>query len=115
MEFETKTHIINCNKMIPIGNKVILKKLVKTLDKRYGDIIIPHSVDKNLSLGVAEIIDLGSKAKKEINLSPGDYVLYDYYSVYEDNPIYVITNAENIIVVLTKDEALNYANNYVIK
>ena len=114
MDFETKTHIIKCNKMTPIGNKVLLKKLVKKLDKKYGDIIIPHSVGQNCSLGVAEILDLGNKAKEETNLSIGNYVLYDYYSVYEDKPIYVITNAENIIVVLTKEEADNYVKNNVI-
>ena len=65
-------------------------------------------------MGIAEILDLGNKAKEETNLSIGNYVLYDYYSVYEDNPIYVITKAENIIVVLTKEEADNYVKNYVI-
>lgn len=114
MEFETKTHIINCNKIIPIGQKILLKKLVKTLDKKYGNIFIPHSVEKNQSMGIAEVIDLGNEAKKETNLKSGDFVLYDYYSVYENNSVYVITNAENIILYLTKDEAEYYINNCVI-
>lgn len=97
-----------------LGTKVLLKKCVKTLNKKYGNIILPHDVDKNSSLGVAIIGDLGSEAKKQTQLNVGDYVLYDYYSVFENNDVYVITNAENIIVRLTKEEADNYINNYVL-
>lgn len=46
-----------------LGTKVLLKKCVKTLNKKYGNIILPHDVDKNSSLGVAIIEDLGSEAK----------------------------------------------------
>ena len=98
----------------PVGEMVLLKKLVPTLDKKYGDIFIPHTSDKNCSMGVAEIVDMGDKAKQATGLNNGDFVLYDYYSVFSNNPEYVVTRAENLIVRLTKEEAENYTNNYVI-
>lgn len=97
----------------PIGELVLLKKLVKTMDKKYGNILIPHTHDKNASLGVAQIVDLGDKAKK-VGLNINDYVLYDYYSVFENNPEYVLTNVENIILKINEQEANNYISNYVI-
>ena len=98
----------------PVGDIVLLKKLVPTLDKKYGDIFIPHTANKNYSMGVAEIIDMGDKAKQATNLNIGDYVLYDYYAVFGNNKDYVVIRAENLIARLTKDEANNYTNNYVI-
>lgn len=98
----------------PLGELVLLKKLVKTLDKKYGDIFIPQSVSKNASLGVAQVIDLGNKAK-ELGINVNDYVLYDYYSVFENNPEYVLTKVENIILKITDSEKDNYINNCVIK
>ena len=98
----------------PVGDMVLLKKLVPTLDKKYGDIFIPHTVDKNASMGVAQVIDLGKQAKEQTALKKGDYVLYDYYSAFGNYPVYVITRAENLIAKLTKTEAEEYTNNYVI-
>lgn len=98
----------------PVGEMVLLKKLVPTLDKKYGNILIPHSSDKNCSMGVAEIIDLGQEAKKQTNLNKGDYVLYDYYSAFGNYPVYVITKAQNLLVKLNKTEAENFTNNYII-
>lgn len=98
----------------PVGDVVLLKKLVPTLDKKYGDIFIPHSSDKNCSMGVAEIVDMGDKAKQATGLNIGDFVLYDYYSAFGNYPEYVVTRGENILARITKDEANNYTNNYVI-
>lgn len=104
---------INANTK-PVGDIVLLKKLVPTLDKKYGDIFIPHTSDKNCSMGVAEIVNMGDKAKQATGLNIGDLVLYDYYSVFENYPVYVVTRAENLIAKLTEEEANNYTNNYVI-
>lgn len=98
----------------PVGDIILLKKLVPTLDKKYGDIFIPHTSDKNNSMGVAEIVDMGEKAKEATGLNIGDFVLYDYYSAFGNYPRYVVTRAENILVKLTKEEANDYTNNYVI-
>lgn len=98
----------------PVGDIVLLKKLVPTMDKKYGDIFIPHTSDKNCSMGVAEIVNMGDKAKQATGLNNGDFVLYDYYSVFGNHPVYVVTRAENLIARLTKEEANSYTNNYVI-
>jgi co-chaperonin GroES (HSP10) len=100
--------------MKAVGNKVLLKKLVPTLDKRYGNIILPQSHEKNSSVGLAQVIDLGKEAKAESGLNIGDYVFYDYFSVYHNNQDYVITKAENILVQIEKVEADSYLDNYVI-
>ena len=42
------------------------------------------------------------------------FVLYDFYSVFGNNRDYVITRAENLILQISKEEANNYTNNYVI-
>lgn len=104
---------MNYKNVKPIGELVVLKKLVKTLDKKYGDIFIPQSQDKNASMGLGQVVDLGEKAK-EYGLNINDYVLYDYFSVFENNPDYVLTKCENIILVIDENEKNNYINNYVI-
>ena len=101
-------------KLKPVGDMVLLKKLVPTLDKKYGDIFIPHTIDKNASMGVAQIVDLGEQAKEQTALKKGDYIMYDYYSAFGNYPEYVITRAENLILKLTKAEAEHYANSYLI-
>ena len=100
--------------MKPLGDKVLLKKLVCTLDKRYGNIVLPQSFAKNASFGVAQVISMGPDTK-ESGLEINDYVLYDYYSVYHNNNDIVLTKIENVILKITKEEADNYINNYVIK
>jgi co-chaperonin GroES (HSP10) len=101
--------------MKPIGDKILLRKLIPTLDKRYGNIILPQSYEKNASLGVAQIVDLGKQAVEKSGLKKDDYVLYDYYSVYQNNPEYVITKVENIILQIEKVEADNYLETHVIR
>lgn len=115
IEYNTtnSSHIYNSLK--PCGDKVLLKKLVNTLNKKYGDILIPQDVGKNMSFGVAEVMDLGtSESIKDSGLKIGDYVLYDFYSVFNDNPEYVITKIENIILQINEEEAIKYKNNYNI-
>lgn len=100
---------------IPVKNKVLLKKLVNTLDKKYGDLYIPQKYSLNESLGIAQIVRMGSTAGKNSGLKSNDYVLYDYFAVYADNPEYVLIDVSNIILQLTEDEAYNYVNNSVIQ
>ena len=116
IEYSTANSTNDYNIMKPCGDKVLLKKLINTLNKKYGDILIPQDVGKNMSFGVAEVIDLGSSESiKDSGLNIGDFVLYDYYSVFQDTDDYVITKFENIILQLTYDEAQEYASSYVIK
>ena len=115
IEYSTANSTNDYNIMKPCGDKVLLKKLINTLNKKYGDILIPQDVGKNMSFGVAEVIDLGSSESiKDSGLNIGDFVLYDYYSVYNDNKEYVITKIENIILQLTREEAIKYQTGYNI-
>lgn len=115
IEYNTQNGTLYFEKIKACGDKVVLKKLINTLNKKYGDILIPHDVAKNMSFGVAEVIDLGSSESiKDSGLKIGDYVLYDYYSVYNDNKEYVITKIENIILQLTEEEAIKYKTGYNI-
>ena len=98
----------------PTTDKVLLQKIVNKGNKKYGDIIIPHEVSQNSSLGVAKVIDLGtSDSIKDSGIKIGDYVLYDYYSAYKDNKEYIITKIENIILQLSEFEALEMARKKV--
>lgn len=106
--------MINCDEnTVPVGSCVLLKKLVNTLDKKCGNIYLPHTHAQNCSLGIAQIIKLGEEAKK-VGLKENDYVLYDYYSVFSNMPDYVLTNVENIILQVTEAEAEHYKNNFVL-
>jgi hypothetical protein len=58
---------------------------------------------------------MGNSAEvKESGLKIGDYVLYDYYSVYHNNKDFVLTKAENIILRITPEEAESYLERYVL-
>lgn len=115
IEYSTANATHTYDIMKPCGDKVLLKKLINTLNKKYGDILIPQDVGKNMSFGVAEVVDLGSSESiKDSGLRVGDFVLYDYYSVFNDNPEYVLTKIENIILQLTPEEASKYQNEYNI-
>lgn len=104
----TKIKVNVCNK------RVLLKKLVNTMDKKYGDILIPHNTNKNYSLNIAKIIGIGDEAKEQSGLDIGQYVLFDHYSAYGHNSDVVIVNWENIIFQLTEDEANKFKEQYVI-
>ena len=69
------------NDVTPVGKMVLLKKLKSTLVK------------------------LGNKITNEDGINVDDYVMYDYYSVFEDGPEYVITRSENIFMKVTEEEA----------
>lgn len=115
IEYNTANSSHTYNSLKPCGDKVLLKKLINTLNKKYGDILIPQDVGKNMSFGVAKVIDLGtSESIQDSGLKIGDYVLYDFYSVFNDNPEYVITKIENIILQITEKEAIKYQNSYNI-
>lgn len=89
----------------PVGKMVLLRKLKASLERHYGDIIVPYLKNKNSAIGVAQIVKLGNKITEEDGIHENDYVMYDYYSVFEDGPEYVITRSENIFMKVTKEEA----------
>ena len=56
----------------------------------------------------------GDEAKKS-GLKENDYVLYDYFAVYQNFPDYVLIDVENIILQVTEEEANEYIDSYVIQ
>lgn len=93
------------NDVTPVGKMVLLKKLKSTLERHYGDIVVPYITNKNTAIGVAKIVKLGNKITNEDGINVDDYVMYDYYSVFKDGPEYVITRSENIFMKVTEEEA----------
>ena len=89
----------------PIGKMVLLKKVKASLERHYGNIIVPYLKNKNTAIGVARIVKLGPKITEQDGLHENDYVMYDYYSVFNDGPEYVITRSENIFMKITEQEA----------
>lgn len=77
------------------GDKVVIKRLERQHEHKYGDLIIPDfTPDANLNKGV--IISIGRDADK-YGLKVGDMVLYDSFSVFYDTFPIVVTKIENVI------------------
>ena len=78
-------------------------------EHKAGDIIIPDSKKyANNKIGVGKVLELGRTAKNETKLAEGDYVLYDYYSAYNDTSQNILTKYENIILQLSEEEAYKF-------
>lgn len=89
----------------PVGKMILIKKFKPTRERHYGLIVVPHIKDKNTEIGVAIVEKLGSRMSSTDGIAVGDYIMYDYYSAFEDGNEYVIINSENAIMRLTKEEA----------
>lgn len=90
---------------------ILIEKLnEETLRKSHGLYIPETAKFKNNKIGVGKIINIGSSAKSETNLNENDYVLYDYYSVFNDFGKFVITKYENIIMKMEENEAYKFLN-----
>lgn len=92
----------------PLGNRVLLKRLEQE-ETLKGGIILPDSAKKKQES--AEVISVGSGKtlengeKTAIPVQVGDVVLMDKYAGQEvtlDGEEYVITNADDIIAIITK-------------
>ena len=96
----------------PIGEKVLIKKMMNKDLETVGGIFIPEtSKYKNSKIGVGKIVDIGDDAVEKYAVKKDDYVLYDYFSAYGDYKQFIITNAENILLVLSEDEVNAYLKN----
>ena len=91
-----------------VGPYVLIEKIMNE-EHKDGDIIIPDSKKyANNKIGIGKVLELGRTAKDETKLVEGDYVLYDYYSAYDDTSQNILTNCENIILQLSKEEAYKF-------
>ena len=99
------------NEIKPVGNCVLIKKLMEDGLRKSHDLYIPQSKKfENNKIGVGKILDLSKKAKEETGIKKGDYVLYDYYSSHNDASINVLVDYENVLIVLTKEETDKFLN-----
>ena len=93
----------------PVGEYVLLKKLVQDSVRKVDGIYIPESKEYlNAKLGCGQILELRKEVAEEYGVKEGDYVLYDYYSVHGDHDDTVITAAENLIIKLSEEEAKRF-------
>lgn len=86
-----------------IGNKVVIKKLEKVHERKYGDLYLPDKEDINQRMTKGEVISIGPNAINQ-GFKEGDIVLYDTLSVYQDFHPIVVTKAENIILIFKDKE-----------
>ena len=99
------------NEIKPVGNCVLIKKLTEDGLRKSHDLYIPQSKKfENNKIGVGKVLNLSKKAKEETGVKAGDYVLYDYYSAFNDAAINVLVNYENLLIVLSKEEAKAFLN-----
>lgn len=97
--------------MKAIGECVLIEKLTEDCLRKSHGLYIPDPAKfKNNKIGVGKIIDLGKKAKENLGIDINDYVLYDYFSVFDDKGMCVLTKYENIIMQLSEDEAYKFLN-----
>ena len=95
----------------PVGDCVLIKKLTEDCLRKSHGLYIPQTKKfENNKIGVGEVLDLSKKAEKETGVKVGDYVLYDYYSAHNDDAINILTNYENLLMVLSKEEADAFLN-----
>lgn len=93
-----------------IGPYILIERF-ENEEHKIGDIIIPDSKEyANDKMGVGRIVEIGNKAKLESNLDVGDYVLFDYYSIFCENRKHVIINYENIFMQMNKEESIKFLN-----
>lgn len=99
------------NEIKPVGNCVLIKKLMEDGLRKSHDLYIPQSKKfENNKIGVGKVLDLSKKAKSETGIKVGDYVLYDYYSAHNDAAINVLVDYENILMILSKNETDKFLN-----
>jgi len=99
------------NKIKACGICILIKKTEEPDIRKSGGIYLPKQKKwENAKIGAGQIVDISKKAKEKTSLLIGDYVLYDYYSAHDDNGKYILTNYENILVKLNKDEYDEFLN-----
>lgn len=101
----------NYEKVIPVGECVLIEKLTEDCLRKSHGLYIPDPAKfKNNKIGVGKVIGISKKAKSALSIDVNDYVLYDYYSVFDDKGKNVLTKYENIFMQLTEEEAHNFLN-----
>lgn len=104
-----------CYKNLKVVCSCVLIEKMENDEHKVGDIIIPDSKQyANNKIGVGKLLELGEVAKKELQLSEGDYVLYDYYSAYDDSGKNILTKYDNIIMQMTESEANDFMNGTLV-
>jgi len=94
--------------LIPLGNRVLLRRLEQE-ETLKGGIILPDSAKKKqesaevISVGTGKTLENGEK--KPMPVKVGDVVMLDKYAGQEvtlDGDEFVITNADDIIAIINK-------------
>lgn len=99
------------NSIKPIGNCILIEKMMENDLRKSHDLYIPQSKKfENNKIGIGKVLDLSKKAAEETGIKQNDYVLYDYYSAFDDNAINILTNYENVLMILTEKEAKQFLN-----
>jgi len=95
----------------PVGECVLIEKLTEDCLRKSHGLFIPDPAKfKNNKMGVGKVIGISKKAKNALGININDYVLYDYYSVFDDKGKNVLTKYENIIMQMTEEEANKFLN-----
>ena len=99
------------DKIEVLNYHVLIKKAENSSERKVGDIFIPENKDTlNNKMGIGQIVQIGSKAKEITGLKENDFVLYDYFSAYDDRGEYIITKCENIIGQINEEDVIPFLN-----
>ena len=87
-------------KIKPLADRVVIEAQPAET-KTAGGIIIPDTAQEKPQKGKVMAIGTGTK-DEEMKLKVGDVVLYDSHSVFYDHHPVVVTNFENVVVILER-------------
>lgn len=83
------------------GKKVVIRKLERNHDCVLKGIFIPTQSSDFFKLVKGTVESVGSETS-ESGVKVGDVVLYDSHSVFYDHHPVVVTNFENVVVILER-------------
>lgn len=105
------------NKCIPIGDKLYIERLNLDIQIESNGIVLPSNFSSNNSIGVGKIIKSTKIAEEKWGLYDGDYILYDFHSIYDKKGIHqdktAIIDSENVILKITEQEACDFSKKYL--
>jgi len=105
------------NKCIPIGDKLYIERLNFDIQIVSDGIVLPCNYSSNNSLGIGKILKSTKIAEEKWGLYEGDYIMYDFHSIYDKSHIHTdktaIIDSENVLLKLSEEEAQKYINKYI--
>jgi len=87
--------------LVACGTKVVIRKFERNHECLMDGIIVPMDASQMVAMAKGTIVSIGKDAIVT-GLKVGDVVLYDAASVYYDHHPLVVTNFENVVLIVER-------------